>query len=154
MTSSKKYRLTCNCGEKFEAPLYDSINVEKDPALKDEVLERKVNVVMCPKCGKSSLVEKLLLYHDPSSKLMVHVFPRSYRDKEAVVRAELERAINERIENGELLGQAPQIPLYIRQPQIVFSLAELAVKIRESDEQIKNEASKGSKEQAKQTKKE
>jgi len=135
MTSSRNYTLKCVCGETFSAKLYDIINAQKDPKLKEELLEGNVNVVTCPRCKKRLAVDKILLFHDPDKELMVNLFPKSLREKEPIIRKELEKTINEKIERGSLLNEAHEIPTYMRHPKIVFSIEELAFVIQEYDKE-------------------
>ena len=59
------------CGAEFSAPDLRSINVDKDPALKAQVMDGSLFVVKCPRCGFSSLVSEPVLYHDPSQQLLI-----------------------------------------------------------------------------------
>ncbi|MEM2901099.1 MAG: CpXC domain-containing protein, partial [Thermoplasmata archaeon] len=124
-------------GESFSAKLYDIINAQKNPELKKELIEGKINVVICPKCKKRLFIDKILLFHDPSKELMVQLFPKRFRENETVIREELEKTINEKVENGNLLTDAPVIPNYMRRPRIAFSIEELATIIKEYDKNEK-----------------
>ena len=59
------------CGAEFSAPDLRSINVDKDPALKAQVMDGSLFVVKCPRCGFSSLVTEPVLYHDPAQQLLI-----------------------------------------------------------------------------------
>ena len=59
------------CGSEFDAPDVRSINVAKDPSLKDRVKDGSLFVCRCPCCGASSLAQEPVLYHDPSAQLLI-----------------------------------------------------------------------------------
>ncbi|MBP5488417.1 MAG: CpXC domain-containing protein [Bacteroidales bacterium] len=59
------------CGAEFAAPDLRSINIAKDPSLKDRVKDGSLFMVKCPRCGSDSLVQEPVLYHDPSQRLLI-----------------------------------------------------------------------------------
>jgi len=59
------------CGAGVSVPLYESVNVSLEPALKERVLKRTLNCADCPTCGETVAVEADLLYHDMQKQLMV-----------------------------------------------------------------------------------
>jgi hypothetical protein len=69
--------------------------------------------------------------------LLVQLFPKRFRENESIIREELERTINEKVESGTLLNEASEIPNYMRQPRIVFSIEELTTIIKEYDKNEK-----------------
>jgi hypothetical protein len=75
--------LTCPCGEVFSSPIYDYINVAKDPQLQYTVLAGLVNVSTCPSCGRRAAIARPLIYSDPARHLLVYVHPRSDVPEEA-----------------------------------------------------------------------
>ena len=75
--------LTCPCGEVFSSPIYDYINVAKDPQLQYTVLAGLLNVSTCPSCGRRAAIARPLIYSDPARHLLVYVHPRSDVPEEA-----------------------------------------------------------------------
>ena len=61
----------CNCKASSPVTIYNSINVEHNPELKDAVKNGSAFTWTCPQCGKLNLVAYPTLYHDPVQKLMV-----------------------------------------------------------------------------------
>jgi predicted RNA-binding Zn-ribbon protein involved in translation (DUF1610 family) len=52
------------CGLKQKVNIYESVNVTHDPDLKEELLQGKINIFKCHKCGHQSIINNPLLYHD------------------------------------------------------------------------------------------
>ena len=75
MSTAKLEQIRCPCGEGFEADLYNSINAEDDPDLKESLVCGEINVVCCPKCSQIFYAEHFVLYHDPSVELIAFVYP-------------------------------------------------------------------------------
>jgi len=76
MSQELTYQISCpNCSNELDVTLYDSINVESDPSLRDELMENKLNGITCPSCEFSFRVDKPLLYCDPARKLFIYWLP-------------------------------------------------------------------------------
>lgn len=64
--------LTCTkCGHSFQTVSYPGINTDRNPELKDKVLDGSLFLAECPHCSQKVLNTVETLYHDPSSRLMV-----------------------------------------------------------------------------------
>jgi len=87
MSMINAYTIRCpKCGEEMDASLYDSVNIEQDPALRDELMNNTLNAITCESCGFMFRVDKRLLYHDPDRRIMVYWFPgdeQKYADGQA-----------------------------------------------------------------------
>jgi len=83
MSRSTICTFTCPCGEVFSSPIYDYINVAKDPQLQYTVLAGLLNVSTCPSCGRRAAIARPLIYSDPARHLLVYVHPRSDVPEEA-----------------------------------------------------------------------
>ena len=59
------------CGREFAAPELRTLDVSKDPSLKESVKDGSLFVCRCPHCGTSSLAPEPVLYHDPSAQLLI-----------------------------------------------------------------------------------
>lgn len=59
------------CGAEFSAPDFRSINVARDPSLKERVKDGSLFVVKCPSCGTAALIPEPVLYHDPAQQLLI-----------------------------------------------------------------------------------
>lgn len=59
------------CGTSFESEVYQSINVQDEPELKQRVISGEIFMRRCPSCGKVQLAKYPLLYVDPSEHLLL-----------------------------------------------------------------------------------
>jgi hypothetical protein len=76
MSQQETYRIKCpRCGQEHEVVLYEAINVQQSPELKDQLLANRLNRVACPDCEFSFRVDKPLLYSDPARRLLIHLLP-------------------------------------------------------------------------------
>ena len=73
------------CGSTQQVKTYESINISKDPSLKEKVLDGSLFTWTCPHCGAVNLVTAPTLYHDPEGRLMVWLMPQG-----ALTRAQAE----------------------------------------------------------------
>lgn len=59
------------CGTSFESEVFQSINVQDNPELKQKVISGEIFMRRCPSCGKVQLAKYPLLYTDPSENLLL-----------------------------------------------------------------------------------
>ena len=72
MPSCIKTTLTCSsCGEEFTARVFQSVNVGKEPELKEEVESGRIFLQTCPHCSHTQLLKYNMIYHDPEQKLLI-----------------------------------------------------------------------------------
>jgi hypothetical protein len=83
MSRSVHYNFSCPCGEKFNSPIYDYVNVAKDPSLQYTVLAGLLNVSTCPSCGRRIAHSQPFIYSDPAHNLLAFVHPRGDVPEEA-----------------------------------------------------------------------
>ncbi len=83
MSRSTNYTLTCPCGEVFDSPVYEYVNVSTDPQLLYTVLAGLLNVSVCPACGRRSAVSRPFIYSDSAHNLLAYVYPRNDVPEEA-----------------------------------------------------------------------
>jgi hypothetical protein len=83
MSRSTTCTLTCPCGEVFSSPIYQYVNVAKDPQLRYTVLAGLLNVSSCPACGRRAAISRPFIYSDPAHKLLAYVHPRNDVPEEA-----------------------------------------------------------------------
>ena len=80
MSEKQPYRIKCpKCGEQQDVQLYESLNVGKEPALREQLMANKINEVTCSHCQFVFRVDKPLLYIDPDHQLMLYLIPASER---------------------------------------------------------------------------
>jgi hypothetical protein len=76
MSISRAVNISCpNCGTQQDVRLYDAINVETDPQLKNALMHNQLNRVECVDCDASFRVDMPLLYNDPGNKILIHWVP-------------------------------------------------------------------------------
>ncbi|MCX6996200.1 MAG: CpXC domain-containing protein [Kiritimatiellaeota bacterium] len=76
MSQQQEYSIRCpKCGQEQTAQLYDAINVQTEPELRDQLMQNKINAVQCVSCASSFRVDKPLLYHDPARGILVYWVP-------------------------------------------------------------------------------
>ncbi len=76
MSQKMNYSIQCpKCSKEQEAELYESISVQTDPLLKDQLLRNQLNLVRCVSCGFAFRVDKPLLYSDIERRLMIYLIP-------------------------------------------------------------------------------
>lgn len=122
MSERKPYEIKCpKCGEKQQAELYESLNVGKEPELRDLLMANKINEVTCTGCGFSFRVDKPLIYIDQDHELLIFLIPASEKQYDTG-----EDQFNEFIRNMLAL-----LPADFRAPevQLVFNRTELVERI-------------------------
>jgi hypothetical protein len=83
MSRSTNRTLTCPCGEVFDSPIYEYVNVSTDPQLQYTVLAGLLNVSSCPACGRRSAISQAFIYSDSVHNLLAYVHPRNDTPEEA-----------------------------------------------------------------------
>jgi hypothetical protein len=76
MSISRTINITCpSCSTQQDVQLYDSINVETDPPLKDALMSNRLNRIECINCGTGFRADMPLLYNDPGNRILIHWIP-------------------------------------------------------------------------------
>ena len=76
MSQQQPYSIQCpKCREEQQVLLYDAINVQTEPALREALMKNQLNAVVCRGCAFSFRVDKPLLYHDPARGILVYWVP-------------------------------------------------------------------------------
>jgi len=122
MSKTENTIIKCpECGFKFEAQYWVSINTSIDPSVKEELIVGDLFVVKCPNCKKENFFIYPTLYHDMDGKMMIY-FVTS--DEEAMkAKKTLEESILKSSTN-KLLALASADYQY----RIVYSPSELREK--------------------------
>jgi len=72
MSKKRSIKINCQkCNKEFEITIYDSINVDIDPDLREEFLSNRIYFHKCPHCGEIHFFPMPVLYHDMTHKFMV-----------------------------------------------------------------------------------
>lgn len=105
---------TCSkCGSSAQVDIYNSINVDNNPELKDAVKSGSIFTWCCPECGALNLLKYQTLYHDPQQKLMIWL-------------TDNQTAVGERIE--KLFSSSDELSGYTA--RLVHSAGELIEKVK------------------------
>jgi hypothetical protein len=129
MSAKMTQDVKCPCGEEFEAELWSSVNVRQDPDLREVVLAGRLNVVLCPRCGKALYAERLVLYHDPEASLLAFVYPYDLHKESARWK---EKAAEDFKEAQEPLPQKERLS-YL--PEVLFGLDRLVELLEREQEE-------------------
>jgi len=128
MSTCEKHNIRCSCEREFEADLWDSINVTKDPDIKRTLLNGELNVVVCPSCGLLFYVEKFLIYHDEKKKYLFYIYSHDCDEDRESLRVKLRAdcdLLNENSGGTFLNGY---------NTDVFIGLDELVLFLRENDE--------------------
>lgn len=107
MSRRVKVNATCPyCGFTCVVPIYTSVNVTLDPALRGDVFNDSLNRFTCTDCGKASFVAVNLIYHDMEKKFAVWFCPQG--DLQEIDRKALAR-VSQSMGLGEYLLKAPAV---------------------------------------------
>lgn len=72
MSRTKELKYTCPyCGREFDITVYESVNSEQDPDLRDACLSGDLFRHSCPHCHTDFMVQYPLVYSDPKNKFVI-----------------------------------------------------------------------------------
>ncbi|MBW1643973.1 MAG: hypothetical protein JRJ76_14160 [Deltaproteobacteria bacterium] len=72
MSKTNNEQFTCDeCDFNQDISLYVSINAKQNPELKENIINKNLNIYKCSKCGFETYVNYPLLYYDTEKKIMV-----------------------------------------------------------------------------------
>lgn len=71
----KEERLCPYCGYAEEVTIWDAVDAETDPDLKEKLLRKQLQVLDCSNCGRHFLLAEALLYADPGAKALFYLQP-------------------------------------------------------------------------------
>ncbi len=108
MSISRTVNISCpSCGTQQDVELYDAINVESEPELKDALMLNQLNRVECPDCELSFRVDLPMLYTDPKSNIMIHWVPETEEASREQILEEFEQSLEQM---NELLPPDAEMP--------------------------------------------
>lgn len=72
MSKQRKITYKCEfCGKPFDTVIYDSVNVDLDPELRDKILNGSLFMHECPHCRKKNAILAPMVYHDMKNRFMI-----------------------------------------------------------------------------------
>ncbi|MEO7001981.1 MAG: CpXC domain-containing protein [Ktedonobacterales bacterium] len=110
MPRSSQVTFNCPCGETFTSTTHHTVNITLEPRLLYELLAGKLNVAVCPNCGRASESTLPFIYHDMARGLFAYVHPNpdaDDEDREALL-ARLRGVYTEAVTESERLTQPQQ----------------------------------------------
>ena len=113
--------------EPFVTDIWSFIRGDKDVNLRDAILARECNLILCDACETAFVPPEPYIYHEPQRELLAFVFPESYREKEAFWRAKMKEDF---LLMRESLGPESTLDT---EPQIFFGVDELAQLLEDED---------------------
>ena len=63
------------CQFRFSAPILTIIDVGLQPQAKEQLLSGRLNIAVCPQCGRAGMLGVPLVYHDPQKELLFTFLP-------------------------------------------------------------------------------
>lgn len=70
--------ITCpQCGEKSDFMIWESINTQIDPEMKNKVRTGEAFLWKCPNCGCEASIEYSCLYHQMEDSIMIYYVPNN-----------------------------------------------------------------------------
>jgi len=99
--------------------------------MREKLLEGKINIFECPKCGTSSMIPASLLYHDPDRKIIAQYYPPdSLKEENFFSQFDPEGRITIPIAEN----QRKNLPEYLTNIHVVFTMQELIFYVRFREE--------------------
>lgn len=83
------YEISCSCGKRFQADIYEYVFTEYDPELKDMILAGEFNCATCPSCKERLNIENRFLYRDEKNRLWIWVCKKEEELKRERLKREL-----------------------------------------------------------------
>lgn len=73
MSNKQKAKIKCaHCGHESEQDFWVSINADMNPEIKEKLINGELFRHVCEKCGKESVLDYPVLYHDMTNRAMVY----------------------------------------------------------------------------------
>lgn len=124
MSQKMLLQLKCpNCGNIQETTVWTSVNVTKNPELKEKLFDGEINTLRCEKCNEKNFINSPLLYHDMEQRFCVQYYPpESIDDNDFFTQftADGKLVMSRRIPEGHLT-----LAEYLVTPHIVFYIEEM-----------------------------
>lgn len=125
MSSHERLEVECpSCRAKQDIIIWKSINVTRDPEIKEQLFTGKINYFTCKSCDFEGFISAPLVYDDMENKICINYVPVEYLEDE-------EYLIQSFTPEGGIRLNLPDDTAhiadtdYFRHAHIVFSMAEL-----------------------------
>ena len=124
MSDRQEEELKCpECGHAQMTVYYQSINVNFNPELKEELFKGRLNLFECEECGHKALIDLMFLYHDMEKMFCVQYYPFArvmQKDERLAEMYTIEGKLKlpDNVQLAEIAG-------YMLEPHVVLSLEEM-----------------------------
>ncbi len=120
MSISRTINITCpSCGTQQDVRLYDAINVETEPELKNALMHNQLNRVHCADCNADFRVDLPMLYNDPKNNILIHWIPENEQSSREAILEEFDRSLEEMNEMVPEDIELPQVRLVLSRVELV-----------------------------------
>src|SRR5688572_29811700 len=116
MAIRKLHSVQCRCGEQLRISLAESVNVDRAPDIRAEILAGTFHKIRCPACGNSFTAETTFQYIDTRRGDYFLVRPRGHRHQWRETETIAEQAAG--CWPKSLLGEEPRV-------RVMFGMDEL-----------------------------
>lgn len=119
MAQTSTYPIQCpECKSQQDEVLYDSLDVGKEPELRKQLLENKLNRIKCNSCHFEFYVDKNLLYNDSKEGWMIFLNPHPVDQSEQAIREfdQVLRDMQDLLPSGQKL---PPVDLVLSRVELV-----------------------------------
>jgi hypothetical protein len=125
MSSHECLEVECpSCQAKQDIVIWKSINVTRDPEIKEQLFTGKINYFKCKSCDFEGFISAPLVYDDMEKKICVNYLPVEYLEDEDYLRLSFTPDAGIRLNIHEDTARIADTD-YFRHAHIVFSMAEL-----------------------------
>lgn len=112
--------------EPFTTQVWSFIHGDKSPDLREAILARECNLLLCAACNVPFFPPAPYIYFEPQAELLAFVFPESYREKQDHWRKKMGDDF------AAMKGVLGRVSLDL-EPEIFFGLEELALLLEGED---------------------
>jgi hypothetical protein len=120
MSRSRTFHIACpSCGTQQDVELYEAINVDAEPELKQALLENRLNRVECADCDASFRVDMPMLYNDPKKNILIHWMPESEGMTRDQIIEDFDQALEQINEALPADVDAPSVRLVLTRVELV-----------------------------------
>ncbi len=125
MSSHELLEVECpSCRAKQDIVIWKSINVARDPEVKEQLFCGKINYFTCGSCDFEGFITAPLVYDDMEKKICVNYVPVEYLNNEEYLKQSFTPEVLIRLDLPEDTARIADTG-YFRNAHIVFSMVEL-----------------------------
>ncbi|MCK9581512.1 MAG: CpXC domain-containing protein [Methanoregula sp.] len=125
MSSHELLEVECpSCRAKQDIVIWKSLNVTRDPELKEQFFTGKINYFTCGSCDFEGFITAPLVYDDMEKKICANYVPIEYLEDEEYLKQSFTPDAEIRLELPDDTARIAEMD-YFRHAHMVFSMAEL-----------------------------